>query len=114
MDELKGINGAQSNQKIRQAQKGFIQGSGMNVNMPHLKNLPEMEKPNSFQNILEQYVNQVNTLQHQSDAQVQRLVAGETKNLHDVMLAMDEAKTSFDMMIEVRNKLLSAYQELVK
>ena len=86
----------------------------MNVNMPHLKNLPEMEKPNSFQNILEQYVNQVNTLQHQSDAQVQRLVAGETKNLHDVMLAMDEAKTSFDMMIEVRNKLLSAYQELVK
>lgn len=66
----------------------------------------------SFQDVFSGFLNEVNTLQHQADSQVQKLASGEVENLHDVTITMDEAKKSFELMLEVRNKLLEAFEKL--
>ena len=55
---------------------------------------------------------QVNDLQLHSADQVQRLVSGEQVDLHEVMISSEEAAIAFELMLEIRNKLVEAYQEL--
>ena len=43
-----------------------------------------------------------------------KLLTGETTNLHQSMIAMQEANLSFSLMVQVRNKLVDSYQELMK
>lgn len=50
----------------------------------------------------------------ESDAQLRKLAAGETDNLHQVMIAMEEAKLSFQLALQVRNRMLEAYQEILR
>jgi flagellar hook-basal body complex protein FliE len=45
---------------------------------------------------------------------VARLAAGDTDNLHQVMIALEEAKLSFQLMVQVRNKLLESYQDILR
>ena len=55
---------------------------------------------------------QVNDLQLHAADQVERLVAGEQVDLHEVMISSEEAAIAFELMLEIRNKLVEAYQEL--
>ncbi|MCB1134700.1 MAG: flagellar hook-basal body complex protein FliE, partial [Chlamydiia bacterium] len=73
----------------------------------------QLDDSYSFKNVLTRYLDEVNTLQHDADAQIQRLVAGETDNLHEVTMAMDEAEASFELMMEIRRDLMKAYQDLM-
>ena len=56
----------------------------------------------------------VNALQSEAGAAVNRLVSGEATDLHDVMIAVEKAKTSFDLLMEIRNKAIDAYRELMR
>jgi len=49
-----------------------------------------------------------------ADTQLQRLATGEVENLHQVMIGLEEAKVSFQLMVQVRNKLLEAYQDILR
>ena len=68
----------------------------------------------SFKDMLQGIVSQVDTLQKDADASIRGLVNGETQNIHDVTVKMEEADVAFDLMMQVRNKLMEAYQELIK
>ena len=68
----------------------------------------------SFKNVLNGYLKETNEMQNNADASLQKLVTGETDNVHEVMLAMSKADVSFRMMVEVRNKLVEAYQEVMR
>lgn len=68
----------------------------------------------SFQTVLGDLVRQVNGLQQDADKSIQGLVTGETTNVHDVTTRMAEAGLAFDLMMEVRNKLLDAYQQVIR
>ncbi|HDH56979.1 MAG TPA: flagellar hook-basal body complex protein FliE [Bacteroidetes bacterium] len=68
----------------------------------------------SFSETLEKFVQDVNALQKDADEATQRLISGEAKNIHEVMLAMEEANTSFQLMMEMRNKILEAYREVMR
>jgi len=50
----------------------------------------------------------------QADSGVRRLALGEGDNLHQVMLGLEKAKLSFELVTQVRNKLLEAYQDLLR
>jgi len=77
--------------------------------------LPEGNGKNvSFQNILGNLIQQVNDLQENANKSIQELVAGETDSVHQVMIAMQEADLAFRLMMEVRNKLVQAYQEIMR
>lgn len=61
---------------------------------------------------LKSAINHVNDLQNSSDQQVSQLVQGERSDIHNVMIAVQKADIAFDLMMQVRNKIVSAYQEV--
>jgi flagellar hook-basal body complex protein FliE len=66
----------------------------------------------SFGAVLNGLVDQVDALQKNADASIQGLVSGEETNVHNVAVKMEEASVAFDLMMQVRNKLVEAYQEI--
>ena len=108
------INALRNQYASKKLSRAYVQDADMQIHFPSTKELSNLEGTHTFQNILKSYLEEVNTLQHDADSQIQRLVAGETEDLHEVMLAMDEAETSFEMMMKIRNKLVDAYKELMR
>lgn len=68
----------------------------------------------SFGETLAKAVTDVNALQTQAGNAVESMVKGEAVDLHQVMVAVEKAKTSFELLMEIRNKTVSAYQELMR
>ncbi len=65
-----------------------------------------------FRSILLNSLDEVNRLQGEADLGVQRLMTGETGNVAEVMAAVNKAGIAFDLLMEIRNKLTEAYQEI--
>lgn len=68
----------------------------------------------SFGAILEQSLAQVSSLQSAADQAIGRLAAGAAPSLHETMLALEQADLSFRLMMQVRNKIVEAYQEVLR
>ena len=67
-----------------------------------------------FTNFLERAVGEVDGKLKAADAEKSQVLTGETTNLHQAVIAMQEAGVAFSLMIEVRNKLVESYQELMR
>jgi len=65
-----------------------------------------------FKSILLENLDEVNRLQREADQGVQRLVTGETDNVAEVFAAVNKAGIAFDLLMEIRNRLLDAYREI--
>jgi len=63
---------------------------------------------------LGELVNKVNDLQKHADLEIQKLSTGESKGLHEVMLAMEKSGVAFQFLTQVRNKAMDAYQEIMR
>jgi flagellar hook-basal body complex protein FliE len=72
------------------------------------------EKGGAFGEILKDAISTVNELQKQSDQDIQKLMTGESQDLHNTVIAMQKADLSFQMMMQVRNKIVQAYQEIMR
>jgi len=68
----------------------------------------------SFGAVLKDSLAQVNTLQHEADKAITQLASGGPQSLHDTMLALEKADLSFRLMMQVRNKIVEAYQEVLR
>ena len=68
----------------------------------------------SFESTLGQLVNEVSGKQVAASNAVAGLLANKNVPLHKAVVAMEEASVSFQLMVEVRNKLLESYQELMR
>ena len=68
----------------------------------------------SFAGLLGQFVQEVNAEQGVASRALQDLQSGQTVSLHQAMIAAEEANVSFQLMVEVRNRLLDSYQELMR
>lgn len=68
----------------------------------------------SFSSVLGQMVGEVNGKQIAAGNAVNGLLGGGNVSLHQAMIAMEEANVSFQLMVQVRNKLLDSYQELMR
>ena len=64
--------------------------------------------------MLGQIVSDVNAKQNVSAQTVSALQSGQTVPLHQAVIAMEEANVSFQLMVEVRNRLLDSYQEIMR
>jgi len=101
--------------RLAKAKQAYVKDADLQIFVPNGGGeIKDLEDTHTFKGIMANYLEEVNTLQHDADAQIQRLVAGETEDLHQVMLAMDEAETSFEMMLEIRKKLVGAYQDIMR
>ena len=68
----------------------------------------------SFANMLDRMVSDVNSQQALANQSVSALQAGQNVPLHQTVIAMEEANVSFQLMVEVRNRLMDAYQEIMR
>jgi flagellar hook-basal body complex protein FliE len=71
------------------------------------------EDGSSFGGLLKDAITEVEGLEVRSQAELQKFLGGES-DLHSVMVALEKADLSFQMMMQVRNKFVQAYQEIMK
>jgi flagellar hook-basal body complex protein FliE len=67
-----------------------------------------------FASVLKDSLSEVNRLQQKADASITALATTGKTSLHDTMIAMEEASVSFKLMMQVRNKIVEAYQEVMR
>ena len=93
----------------------------MNIN--NISNLNPIEQKSnkntnltdqSFSDILNKTLGELNDVQQKADKAVADLATGEVKDLHQAAIAIGKAETSMKLMLEVRNKAISAYKEIAR
>jgi flagellar hook-basal body complex protein FliE len=67
-----------------------------------------------FGNLVTQGLEKVNQQLVGAEVDLQRIALGEAGNIHQVMAQMEEARLSFQLMMQVRNKVLEAYQDVMR
>lgn len=72
----------------------------------------ENQHPKTFSGLLASGVSQVNSMQQDATAQVHELLTGGDVNQTEVFTAVQKADMAFRMLVQVRNKLLAAYEEI--
>jgi flagellar hook-basal body complex protein FliE len=68
----------------------------------------------SFPQIFKDMVNNTNDLQSKAQDIAEKFSVGEVTDIHEVMVAAEEAGVALDLVMEIRNKLIEAYQELMR
>jgi len=67
-----------------------------------------------FSAFLENSIDQVNTAMTHGDRSIEMLHSGQAQSLHEVMIAVEEADISLRMFVQIRNKALQAYEEIMR
>ncbi|MED3573420.1 flagellar hook-basal body complex protein FliE [Cytobacillus praedii] len=92
--------------------------SASHVLKPQSENKIQTKSPSevqkSFASVLKESINKVNELQIQSDKATEKLVNGENIDLHQVMIASQKASITMSATLEIRNKVIEAYQETMR
>lgn len=89
-------------------------GKGLPVgDLPTQTLSANVEQPKG-DNVFAKAIDEVNQIQAQAGAAEQSMYSGDPVELHRVMIAAEEAGTAFDLMVEMRNRLIEAYQELMR
>lgn len=68
----------------------------------------------TFVGLLKEAVAQTEGLQHEADALVEQVARGHSGDLATTMIAVEKAQISFQLMLQVRNKVVEAYQEIMR
>jgi flagellar hook-basal body complex protein FliE len=93
--------------KVNQIQTPFIQFGSMQKLRPE-------NKVEGFGEMFKQALQDVNAAQNESEKLTSQLVTGEVKDIHDVMIASQKASLSLQLTVQVRNKVVEAYQEVLR
>ncbi len=67
-----------------------------------------------FSSVLDRLVGEVDAKQAEADATTRRALLGDSGSLHQSVIAMQEASLALSLMIEVRNKVIDSYQEIMR
>lgn len=78
--------------------------------------VPKVDKPEGgdFAGTIKNAVNDVNKLQTNADQMATKLAAGDAVEVHQAMIAMQKASQALNLTIQVRNKVIEAYQEVMR
>jgi flagellar hook-basal body complex protein FliE len=88
-----------------------------NLQVPEIRKPAGLEQASGgakFGEVLKDAIATVNELQKTSDVEIQKLMTGESQDLHSTLIAVQKADLSFQMMMQVRNKIVQAYQEIMR
>jgi flagellar hook-basal body complex protein FliE len=80
---------------------------------PFQKVNPTIEK-SSFSNVLQGYLENVNTTVKQAENLTVKAATGQIENIHDVTIASQQAKLALELTVTVRDKAVEAYQEIMR
>jgi flagellar hook-basal body complex protein FliE len=68
----------------------------------------------SFEDAIKDALNEVSTIQNEAEKAIEDFSKGEVKDIHTVVVAMEKADVSLQTLLQVRNKLLTAYEEIMR
>ncbi len=89
--------------------------SVLNPGLSNLEAKPAGEgEEGSFIETLSDSIQKVNELQKEADVAIEKLATGESNSVHGAMLAVSKADTAFRLTMQVRNKMVEAYQEVMR
>ncbi|WP_457595638.1 flagellar hook-basal body complex protein FliE [Hydrogenimonas sp.] len=93
-----------------------IQGVNPLSSSDLIKKGKEVEKSgeSDFGEVLKESLNEVNELQKKGEEAMSDIATGQVKDLHQAALAIDKAEMSMKLMLEVRNKAINAYKEILR
>ncbi len=96
---------------IQQAADGFqnksVTSSGKN-------DIKSNEVADSFAGTLKAAIKNVDSLQKEADIKMQKLATGQSTDIHGTMIASEKAEIALKFMVQVRNKIIDAYHEIMK
>ncbi|MBP1930785.1 flagellar hook-basal body complex protein FliE [Ammoniphilus resinae] len=75
---------------------------------------PTPQTKESFSEVLSQYLNDANKQMLESENLTAKLATGEVNNLHEVTIAAQKASIALQLTVQVRDKALEAYQEIMR
>ncbi|HFS82367.1 MAG TPA: flagellar hook-basal body complex protein FliE [Epsilonproteobacteria bacterium] len=78
------------------------------------KQTPEANQGSDFLSVLKASLGEVNDMQIKGDEALRDIATGQIKDLHQAAIAIDKAEISMKMMLEIRNKALNAYKEILR
>ena len=90
-------------------QQVFASGSQSTTN-----STTPFEAQKSFASVLKDSINQVNQSQLEADTMTEKLAQGQNVDLHQVMIAQQKANITLQATLEIRNKVIDAYQEMMR
>lgn len=67
-----------------------------------------------FENIMKDFIGNVNKAQSDANSLTNDFISGGNVEIHEVMIAGEKAKTSLDLLVEIRNKAVDMYKELTR
>jgi len=86
--------------------------------LPPVPETPKTESPRAirtpFGTVLKGMISDINSLQTEADQAIAKVQLGNTGSIHEAMIALEKADISFRAMMQVRNKILEAYQEIMR
>lgn len=81
---------------------------------PKLDSVSSQQGGGEFKSLLNSAIQNVSDVQNKADVAVHGYLSGENDELHSTILATQRADLEFDMFMQVRNKVVSAYQEIMR
>jgi flagellar hook-basal body complex protein FliE len=87
---------------------------GLEAKLTGSQPLDKAAADGKFTEIFTNMLNSVNSLQLESGKAQELLATGEAEDLHQVMLAAEKAGVAMDLLLEIRNRLVDAYQNLIR
>lgn len=88
------------------------------INLPAIAQIPALQPSIAsgagFQDALKTAVGQVENSQATANGAIQNFVSGQDQELHSTILATQNAELQFDLLMQVRNKVVSAYEEIMR
>ncbi len=90
------------------------------IDQASLPNFSELKSPNgaaapqSFSEIMANSLAEVNSMQVEANKAIQKLASGQTKNVSETLLAVENAEIAFKTMNQVRMKVIEAYKEIMR
>jgi flagellar hook-basal body complex protein FliE len=97
------------NYELQVKDRGEI--SGLSLDNKRVDN-KKTERP--FTEVLKETIQEVNRVQSDADRAAGDLAMGRAGSIHEVMIALEKANVSFRFMVQVRNKIIEAYQEIMR
>jgi flagellar hook-basal body complex protein FliE len=96
------------------ASVGFLPSTGLEAIESRAQATTQAATQADFSSWLGTEIQKVNDRVLAADKQIRDLALGKTQNLHEVMIALEEAKLSLSLMVQIRNRALEAYQDILR
>jgi len=74
----------------------------------------KVNKTSSFVETLKESINKMGEIEKEADREIKKLATMESSDIHDTMIAIEKADMAFQLMIQIRNKIINAYEEIMR